>query len=185
MHGPGYSKVVIGPDVADDWERHIDVIAESISNNGGRSCVNASGVWVTSHADRDRRSPGGTAREGDAASGGRPRGGSWRRLPIRPSRSRISAMIEQDLAPAESDGGGASDVSAAVRGADRVVSVHGGTYLLPTIVRCDADHPLANREFLFPFASVVEVSADRCPTASASPSSSPASRTTLSSRPAS
>ena len=70
-------------------------------------------------------------------------------------------MIEQDLAPAESDGGGASDVSAAVRGADRVVSVHGGTYLLPTIVRCDADHALANREFLFPFASVVEVSADR------------------------
>ena len=43
------------------------------------------------------------------------------------------------------------------------MSVHGGTYLLPTIVRCDADHALANREFLFPFASVVEVSADRLP----------------------
>ena len=27
------------------------MIAESISNNGGRSCVNASGVWVTKHAD--------------------------------------------------------------------------------------------------------------------------------------
>ena len=51
VHGPGYSKVVIGPDVADQWEQYIDVIAESISNNGGRSCVNASGVWVTKHAD--------------------------------------------------------------------------------------------------------------------------------------
>ena len=51
VHGPGYSKVVIGPDVADEWEQYIDVIAESISNNGGRSCVNASGVWVTKHAD--------------------------------------------------------------------------------------------------------------------------------------
>ncbi len=51
VHGPGYSKVVIGPDVADDWEQYIDVIAESMSNNGGRSCVNASGVWVTKHAD--------------------------------------------------------------------------------------------------------------------------------------
>jgi hypothetical protein len=31
-------------------------------------------------------------------------------------------------------------------------------YLLPTIIQCDSfDHPLANREFLFPFASVVEV----------------------------
>jgi hypothetical protein len=31
-------------------------------------------------------------------------------------------------------------------------------YLRPTIVRCDSiDHPLANREFLCPYASVVEV----------------------------
>ena len=52
VHGPGYSKVVIGPDVADQWEQYIDVIAESISNNGGRSCVNASGVWVTKHGDQ-------------------------------------------------------------------------------------------------------------------------------------
>jgi hypothetical protein len=38
------------------------------------------------------------------------------------------------------------------------VVFQGGTYLRPTIVRCDAfDHPLANREFLFPYASVVEV----------------------------
>jgi hypothetical protein len=44
-----------------------------------------------------------------------------------------------------------------------VVTVHGGTYLLPTIVRCAATHPLANREFLFPFASVVEVAADELP----------------------
>ena len=40
---------------------------------------------------------------------------------------------------------------------------HGGTYLLPTVVRCDADHPLANREFLFPFASVVQVPAEELP----------------------
>ena len=34
------------------------------------------------------------------------------------------------------------------------------------MIRCDADHPLANREFLFPFASVVEVPAADCPIAS-------------------
>ncbi|MGA2555273.1 MAG: aldehyde dehydrogenase, partial [Verrucomicrobiota bacterium] len=34
----------------------------------------------------------------------------------------------------------------------------GGTYLRPTIVLCDSfAHPLANREFLFPYASVVPV----------------------------
>ena len=52
VHGPGYSKFVIGPDAADDWESCLDVMVESISNNGGRSCVNASGVWVTKHGDR-------------------------------------------------------------------------------------------------------------------------------------
>jgi acyl-CoA reductase-like NAD-dependent aldehyde dehydrogenase len=49
LHGPGYSKIVIGEDCADEWEKHIDVIARSVSENGGRSCVNASGVWVTRH----------------------------------------------------------------------------------------------------------------------------------------
>ena len=38
----------------------------------------------------------------------------------------------------------------------------GGTYLRPTIVQCDSfDHPLANREFLCPYASVVEVPQDQ------------------------
>ena len=39
--------------------------------------------------------------------------------------------------------------------------VDGCTYLLPTVVLCEsADHPLANREFLFPFAAVVKVTPD-------------------------
>jgi hypothetical protein len=54
-------------------------------------------------------------------------------------------------------------MSARVRGGDRVVQAHGGTFVLPTIVRCGAAHPLANREFLFPFASVVEVPAEALP----------------------
>ncbi|MEO7317957.1 MAG: aldehyde dehydrogenase, partial [Chthoniobacteraceae bacterium] len=34
----------------------------------------------------------------------------------------------------------------------------GGTYLRPTIVQCDSfAHPLANKEYLCPYASVVEV----------------------------
>jgi Aldehyde dehydrogenase family len=163
VHGPGWSKVVIGPDVADDWERYIEVIAESISNNGGRSCVNASGVWVTRHADRIAEAL--AARLAQVT----PRAADDPHAVLAPfadpsTAHRISAMIDQDLAPAEGDGGHAArDVSAGIRGADRVVTVHGGTYLLPTVVRCDADHALANREFLFPYASVVEVPADQLP----------------------
>lgn len=163
VHGPGWSKVVIGPDAAEDWERHIDVIAESISNNGGRSCVNASSVWVTRHADRIAEAL--AVRLAQVT----PRPADDPLAVLAPfadpaTGQRISAMIDQDLRPAEGETSTpARDVSAALRGEGRVVSAHGGTFLLPTIVRCDAEHPLANREFLFPYASVVEVPAEQLP----------------------
>lgn len=159
VHGPGYSKVVIGPDVADQWEQYIDVIAESISNNGGRSCVNASGVWVTKHAD--------AIAEALARKLARviPRAADDPEAVLAPFADpeiarRISALIDADM---RGESGEARDASADVRGSDRVASAHGGTYLLPTVIRCNADHPLANREFLFPFASVVEVPARDLP----------------------
>ena len=41
---------------------------------------------------------------------------------------------------------------------DRVVELDGCTFLRPTVIWCeDAEHPLANTEFPFPFVSVVEV----------------------------
>src|SRR5688572_11466861 len=53
LHGPGYSKVLVANDQLPHWERHLDLIASSIADNGGRSCVNASGVWVAdSHAEK-------------------------------------------------------------------------------------------------------------------------------------
>lgn len=153
VHGPGYSKVVIGPDVADQWQQHIDVIAESMSNNGGRSCVNASGVWVTKHADAIAEA---LAKK---LTGVTPRSAEDPEAVLAPfadpeTAQRISATIDSDM---KGEAGTARDVSASVRGSDRVASAHGGTYLLPTVIRCDASHPLANREFLFPFASVVQV----------------------------
>jgi acyl-CoA reductase-like NAD-dependent aldehyde dehydrogenase len=159
VHGPGYSKVVIGPDLADQWEQYIDVIAESMSNNGGRSCVNASGVWVTKHGDKIAEA---LARRLATVV---PRSADDPEAILAPfadpdTGRRISSMIDADM---KGESGEARDVSASVRGADRVATVHGGTYVLPTVIRCDATHPLANREFLFPFASVVEVPAADLP----------------------
>jgi hypothetical protein len=159
VHGPGYSKVVIGPDLADRWEQYIDVIAESISNNGGRSCVNASGVWVTKHADAI------AAALAAKLATVIPRAADDPEAVLAPfadpeTARRISAMIDSDM---NGESGEARDVSTTIRGNDRVASAHGGTYLLPTVIRCDAHHPLANREFLFPFASVVEVPARDLP----------------------
>jgi acyl-CoA reductase-like NAD-dependent aldehyde dehydrogenase len=52
IHGPGYSKVIIGEDCIDDWEKYLDVMVRSIADNGGRSCINASAIWVPRHAEK-------------------------------------------------------------------------------------------------------------------------------------
>jgi hypothetical protein len=52
---------------------------------------------------------------------------------------------------------GAADVSLELRKTPRLVERNRCAWLLPTVVHCErAEHALANREFLFPFAAVVE-----------------------------
>jgi len=159
VHGPGYSKVVLGPDASADWERHLDLMASSIVENGGRSCINASGVWVTANA---REIAEALAARLTAVT---PRATEDEQAQLAPFANpqvaeRISAMIDREL-----ETPGAEDVTARLRGSGRVARRGSSTYLLPTLVRCDsADHPLANREFLFPFASVVQVRPEEIPT---------------------
>ena len=160
LHGPGYSKVVLGDDTAGDWEKHVDLIVSSIAANGGRSCINASAVW--------------TPRNGRAiADALAERLAKVQALPVDhpdaqiaafanpATASRISASIDQALhAP------GAEDVTARYRDGDRLVQRGRCAWLLPTIIRCDdRTHALANKEFLFPFASVVECPTDEMPDA--------------------
>jgi acyl-CoA reductase-like NAD-dependent aldehyde dehydrogenase len=157
LHGPGYSKVMLGPDAAGDWERHLDVMVSSIAENSGRSCVNASGVWTTAHADEIAEALA------ERLAVIRPRDAEDEAAQLAPFADprvaqRISAMIDDGLAQP-----GARDVTAGKRDGGRLVTHDGSTYLLPTIVRCEPDHPLANREFLFPFASVVEVRPEELP----------------------
>lgn len=158
LHGPGYSKVVIGDDMVDEWEKHLDVIVASIADNGGRSCINASGIWVTRRADEI--ADGLAARLAAIV----PRDEDDPEAALAPfadpnTAARINGIIEQGLAQ-----GGARDVTAGRRGGERLVARQGCTYLLPTLVRCEsAEGALANREFLFPFASVVEVEPEEMP----------------------
>ena len=160
VHGPGYSKVVLGPDAVADWRQYLGVMASSVAENGGRSCVNASGVWVTGHA---REIAEGLALK---LAQIRPRAEDDPEAQLAPFANpdvarRISAMIDRDL-----EMPGAVDLTARHREGGRVVEWEGATYLLPTVVLCDsADHPLANREFLFPFAAVVPVKAEEMPQA--------------------
>jgi len=150
IHGPGYSKVIIGEDCIDNWEQHLDVLVASIAENGGRSCVNASAVWVPRHADK--------ISEALAERLARvvPRAAEDPEAKIAPFvdpqiAARINAMIDQGLHEP-----GARDVTAEYRDGDRLVSWNNCSYLAPTVIRCEVDHPLAGKEFLFPYAAVVE-----------------------------
>jgi acyl-CoA reductase-like NAD-dependent aldehyde dehydrogenase len=157
LHGPGYSKVILGEDAADEWEKHVDLIASSIAANGGRSCINASGVWTPKNADKI-----GEALARKLAT--------VKALPADHPDAQIAAFANPQMAVRMSamiDGAlpGARDLTAEFRGSPRLVQQGRLAYLLPTILRCDREHPLANKEFLFPFASVVECSAAEVPDA--------------------
>lgn len=155
LHGPGYSKLFVGADRIDRWKDFIDLIAASVVENGGRSCVNASGVWVPSHANEIADA----LAERFARIG--PRAADDERAEIAPFvdpvvAQRISQQIDAGLYEE-----GAEDVTAKFRNGSRAVEKDGATYLLPTVIRCDrSSHPLANREFLFPFVSVVQMTGE-------------------------
>ncbi|MDH3523148.1 MAG: aldehyde dehydrogenase family protein [Acidobacteriota bacterium] len=153
LHGPGWSKVVLGPDAAADWPAHLPLLAESVAANGGRSCTNASGVWT---ASRGRELALGLAAE-LAKIEARPLDDPQARLAAFPTveaARRLSAYLDERLLVP-----GAEDLTARFR-EDRVAVVDGCGFVLPTVVYCsDPDHPLARAEFLFPFVSVVDAPA--------------------------
>ena len=153
IHGPGYSKILIGPDEIERWPEYLDLMVESIAQNGGRSCLNASAIIVPAHAD-------------EIADGLAKRLGPCGAAPDRRRERRACGICEPERWPnlstrrstTASQTPGAEEVTAKYRKGPRLVTLNGAVYLRPTIVRCDSfAHPLAIREYLFPYASVLEV----------------------------
>lgn len=155
IHGPGFSKVILGDDTADNWEQYLDIMEASIVANGGRSCINASAVWTPRHGQKIAEALAERLARVQALPADDP-SAALAAFANPQVAERISAVIDHDLHV-----DGAKDVTLARRGAPRLARLGRCAYLLPTVVWCaDREHPLANREFLFPYASVVE-----CPTA--------------------
>lgn len=151
-HGPGFSKILIGEDMIQQWPQFIDLIADSISDNGGRSCVNASAVVVPKYGS-------------EIADALAQKLGPVQPLPREDENAKLSGFANPKMAEFI-DGAieaglkepGAEDVTAKYRNGPRQAGLDGGTYMRPTIVRCDNfKHTLSNREFLCPYASIVEL----------------------------
>ena len=152
VHGTGRSKILIGEDMIHRWPEFLDVIVQSISANGGRSCINTSAILVPSHRDELAN-----ALAAELAK-------------IQPHpRDHPDAILCGFANPALADGiddlisahlkdSGVTDVTALHRETPRKVDTFDQTYLQPTLISCsEKDHALANTEFMFPYASIVEI----------------------------
>ncbi len=153
-HGPGFSKILLGDDVVDDWERYLDVMVESVFVNSGRSCISCSGIWASRHTEA-------------IAEALAERLGPIEPLPPEDPKSPLAAFTVPGVADAISSEidnhlkeDGVLEVTAKHRGSGaRLVKRERCDYLRPTVIRCDSPTRwLANKEYMFPFVSVV-----RCP----------------------
>jgi hypothetical protein len=159
IHGPGYSKIVIGEDCIADWKNYLDVMVRSIADNGGRSCINASSIWVTAHAEEISEALA------ERLATITPRAADDEAAQLAPFAdpnvaARISCLIDQGLTEP-----GAREITSH-RSTDRLVNSEGCSYLLPTVLLCEGpEHPMANKEFMFPFVSVVKTTPAQIPAA--------------------
>ena len=150
VHGPGFSKILIGDDLVDRWDEYIDLLVDSVMNNGGRGCINASGIWASRHTR-------------EIAEAIAERVAAVRPLPPDHPDAQLAAFTVPGAAAAisqaiDSDAAqpGVIDVTAQFRRDGRHFRDGSTDYLLPTVLHCDSpDAPAAHREYMFPFVSVV------------------------------
>jgi acyl-CoA reductase-like NAD-dependent aldehyde dehydrogenase len=151
LHGPGLSKVLLRADAADNWEEYLDLIVESIAANGGRSCINASAVWTPAHGHELAEALATRLARVEARAWDDPKA-ELAAFANPEVAERISALVDDLLQTP-----GATDLTEKHRRGSRLVKQGRVAWLLPTVVRCDSrEHPLANKEFLFAFTSVIE-----------------------------
>jgi acyl-CoA reductase-like NAD-dependent aldehyde dehydrogenase len=149
VHGPGFSKILLGDDVVDRWRDYIDVMADSVYLNSGRGCINCSGVWASRHtreiaaALAERLGPIAPKPPEDPQA-------ALAAFTAPGAAKAIWGMIDAKLHEA-----GVEEMTAAF--GPRLVEQARCGYLRPTVIHCAApERSLANTEFMFPFVSVVE-----------------------------
>jgi acyl-CoA reductase-like NAD-dependent aldehyde dehydrogenase len=153
-HGPGFSKILLGDDVVDDWEQYIDLMADSIYLNSGRGCINCSGVWASRH----------TKEIATALAG---RLGPVPVLPPEDPKSGLAAFTVAGMASAvwksieavlKEDG--VEDMTSQY--GPRLVEMERCAYLRPVIAHCASPSAaIAKQEYMFPFATVVKCPQDK------------------------
>jgi acyl-CoA reductase-like NAD-dependent aldehyde dehydrogenase len=149
VHGPGFSKIMLGDDVVDHWEKYLGIMVDSIFANSGRGCINCSGIWASRHtreiaeALAERLGPVEPKPPEDPQA-------SLAAFTVPGAARAIWRAIEAQL-----DGPGVHHATG--RFGPRLVEKERCGYVRPTVIHCESpEAALANTEFMFPFASVVQ-----------------------------
>jgi acyl-CoA reductase-like NAD-dependent aldehyde dehydrogenase len=148
-HGPGFSKILIGDDQADNWQKYVDIMADSVFLNSGRGCINCSGVWISRNAKQlaealaERIGPVEPLPPDDPKS-------SLAAFTVPKQADAIWADIEKDLQQP-----GVTHMTA--KFGPRLVKKERCDYLRPVVVLCDSpEAAIAKKEYMFPFVTVVQ-----------------------------
>ncbi len=148
-HGPGFSKILLGEDQVDNWEKYVDIMADSVFINSGRGCINCSGVWAPRHARKIAEAiaakigPVMPLPPEDPTS-------AIAAFTVKGQADAINVQIDQDLKEP-----GVHDMTAQY--GSRLVKKERCDYLRPTVILCDGpDKAIAKKEYMFPFVTVVE-----------------------------
>jgi len=154
VHGPGFSKIIFGDDCVDDWERHIDMLCESVAINSGRGCINASAIYASRHTE-------------EIAAAVAARLGPIEVRPPDDPEAKLAAFTIPGAAKAiwgQIEGllGAAGVTHATGDYGDRFVEGERCGWLRPIVAHCTSPEPeIARAEYMFPFVSVVRCPQDR------------------------
>jgi hypothetical protein len=150
-HGPGFSKILLGDDQVDEWEKYLDVMVDSVFANSGRGCINCSGIWASRHGREIADAIAERLAPVRPLAADHPEA-SLAAFTVPGTAESISKSIDADLqAP------GVADVTSKYRDEPRVAKRDRAEYLLPTVVHCESpDAAIAKKEYMFPFVTVVD-----------------------------
>jgi acyl-CoA reductase-like NAD-dependent aldehyde dehydrogenase len=154
VHGPGFSKILLGDDVVNHWEEYLDVMVESVFINSGRGCINCSGIWASRHtkeiakAISERIGPVEPKPPEDPTA-------ALAAFTVPGQATAVWKTIEADLKE--------SGVEHATEPfGPRLVELERCAYLRPTVIHCESPTAAAaKKEFMFPFVSVVKCPQDK------------------------
>jgi acyl-CoA reductase-like NAD-dependent aldehyde dehydrogenase len=148
-HGPGFSKILLGDDVVDNWQKYLDIMVDSVYVNSGRGCINCSGIWASRHtkeiadAIAERIGPKEPLPPEDPKAG-------LAAFTVAGQAQGVWSAIEQDLKSPGSQ-------HLTMKYGARLVERERCAYLRPVVVHCDSpEEPIAKKEYMFPFVTVVK-----------------------------